>query len=109
MKKFAYIIIVLGLCLIINSLIHSIYDLWHKQDLVINAQKQLAQEQSKNQKLKTQYKYAQTTQFLEQQARDKLFLVKPGEEQVLISQKKLSEQQKADNTPNWQKWLQLFF
>lgn len=109
MRKIAYVVIVIGLILIINSLLRSIYDLWHKQDLVTSAIKQLDFEKQKNQKLKADFQYVQTSQFIESQAYNKLFLVKPGEQQVLISQNSaLNKKIIDDNTPNWQKWINLF-
>lgn len=112
MKKAVYIFIVIVLLLMINGLFHSIYDIWHKQDLLISAQKQLDREKLSNQKLKGELSFAQTPQFLDEQAHNKLFLVKPGEQEVLISPdlKNKNQAQKQDqNVPNWQKWLQLFF
>lgn len=110
MRKIAYVIIVIGLMLMINGLLRSIYDLWHKQDLVTSAGKQFNFEKQRNQKLKVDLEYAKTQQFIESQAYNKLFLVKPGEQQVLISQNSaLNKGIKNDNTPNWQKWLNLFF
>ncbi len=109
MKKAAYVIVIVGLLLIINSLIHSIYNLWQKQDLVTNAQKKYNLELAKNQKIKAQFQYAQTPQFLEEQAHDKLFMTKPGETQVLFSNLPSSEKQKnAAKIPNWQQWIDLF-
>lgn len=112
MRKAAFILIVLVLLFIINGLAHSIYDLWHKQDLLTSAQKELSQEKLQNQKLKAGLSYVKTQQFIEEQAHNKLFLVKPGEQEVLISQvlKNKNQPQKQDqNIPNWQKWLHLFF
>jgi cell division protein FtsB len=110
MKKIAYIFVVIGLCLVINSLIHSIYDLWHKQDLLTAVQKELVLEQEKGKKLKKDYEYAQTQNFIEEQARDKLFMVKGGEQQVLITQTSPRDKSKAKNIfPNWQQWINLFF
>jgi cell division protein FtsB len=112
MKKAVYIIVVIVLILMINGLLHSIYDIWHKQDLVTSAQKQLDREKLLNQKLKGELSYAQTPQFLEEQAHNKLFLVKPGEQEVLISPnlaQKNQAQKQNNNTPNWQKWFQLLF
>lgn len=112
MKKAIYILIVIVLILIINSLVHSIYDLWHKQDLLTSAQNELQKEQLQNQKLKAQLSNAQSSQFIEEQAHNKLFLVKPGEQEVLISQNLLNKnqpQKQAQNLPNWQRWLNLFF
>ena len=112
MKKVIYIGIVIVLLLMINGLLHSIYDIWHKQDLLTAAQKTLDREKLLNQKLKGELSYAQTPQFLEEQAHNKLFLVKPGEQEVLIApdlKSKNGPQKKEQNIPNWQKWLQLFF
>jgi cell division protein FtsB len=112
MKKAAFVLIVLILLFIINGLLHSIYDLWHKQDLLISAQKDLEKERFQNQKLKAELSYAQTPQFIEEQAHNKLFLVKPGEQEVLIApdlKNKSQPQKQAQDIPNWQKWLQLFF
>nr|MBI5455419.1 septum formation initiator family protein [Candidatus Levybacteria bacterium] len=98
--------------LIINSLAHSIFELWGKQDLLISAQKELETEKLKNQKLKAEFSYAKTDQFLDETAHNKLFLVKPGEQQVLISKDlilKTQAQKQKENLPNWQKWLNLFF
>ena len=111
MKKAAFIITVIVLLLIINSLAHSIYDLWHKQDLLTSAQKQLQAEKLKNQKLKAELSFVKSPQFTEEQARNKLFLVKPGEQEVLISQnlKQVSSGQKSqENIPNWKKWIDIF-
>lgn len=114
MKKAAFILIVVVLLLMINGLVHSIYDLWHKQDLLTLAQKELSQEKLKNQKLKGELSYVESPGFIEEQARNKLFLAKPGEQEVLISpdlnkNQVQSAKPSSQNIPNWQKWLQLFF
>ena len=112
MKKAVFIVIVVILLLIINSLVGSIFELWGKQDLLTSAQKELEAEKLKNQKLKAEFSYAKTDQFLEETAHNKLFLLKPGEQQVLISKDLLNKneaQKQKENLPNWQKWLKLFF
>ena len=110
LKKTIFIVVVIILLLIINNLVRSIYDIWSKQDLLNQAQKELAKEESRNQKLKAELSYVQTPKFIEEEARNKLFLVKPGEQKVLIPNKVLETQKKQEKqTPNWQKWFQLFF
>jgi cell division protein FtsB len=111
MKKAIFILIVLVLLFIINGLAHSIYDLWHKQDLLTTAQRELSIEKMENQKLKGELSYVKNQSFIEEQARNKLFLVKPGEQEVLISPdlSQTQAKQQAQNIPNWQKWLKLFF
>ena len=111
MKKVAYILIVFGLVLVINSLIHSIYNLWQKQDLVTSAQKELDKQKQLNQKLKAQIEFAQTPQFIEQQAHDKLFLVRPDQQEVLFSDKPIFSEDNVkmkESVPNWKQWLNLF-
>ncbi len=110
MKKFLQIGAIIILLLVINGLAHSIYDLWHKQDLITVAQKSLENERARNAKLKNDLQIAQTPTFIEDQARDKLFLTKDGEKEVLIPKKEVkSDQIKTPQKPNWQRWLELFF
>lgn len=102
------------LCLaVILGLLSSIYSLWHKQDVLTRTQKQLDLEKAENTKLQKQLKIVSTQDFLEKEARDKLFLVKPGEQEVLISQSLLEKKQekaKEDaQKPNWQLWWEIFF
>ena len=112
MKKAIFIFTVIVFLIIINNLLHSIYDLWHKQDLLTSAKKELEVEKLKNSKLKGELSYVETQTFLDETARNKLFLAKPGEQQVLISKdliKTSSEASSKANIPNWQKWWKLFF
>ena len=110
LKKAAFIITVIVLLLIINGLVHSIYDIWNKQDLLKQAQRELTKEEEKNQKLKAELSYVQTQKFIEEEARNKLFLVKPGEQQVLIPNiASESSRVQEKQAPNWQQWLNLFF
>lgn len=109
MKKVFYLGTIIVLLLIINGLAHSIYDLWSKKDVVAQAQKELEQEKLKNQKLKGELSYVETKEFIESEARNKLFLSKPDEKEVIIP--KIAEKVKPKTEaqkPNWQKWLELF-
>ena len=110
MKKIFFIIIIAILLLIINDLVRSMFDIWHKKDYITQAQKELSFQKQENQRLKSALSYSKTQEFMEKQARDKLFMVKNGEQEVLIQQNEgsqsLSEQ---DNDPNWRRWWKLFF
>ena len=110
LKKAAFLIAVIVLLLVINNLVHSIFEIWNKQDLLKQAQKELTKEEEKNQKLKAELSYVQTQKFIEEEARNDLFLVKPGEQQVLIPNM-ASESAKVPEKqiPNWQKWWDFFF
>ncbi|MCL5113916.1 MAG: septum formation initiator family protein [Patescibacteria group bacterium] len=113
MKKISFIIIIIISIFIINSLARSIYDLWKKQDLIVRAKQDLDKEKEENQKLKSQLSVVGNEQFIEEEARNKLFLAKPGEQEVIIPQELLdankSAKQNKDNAPNWKKWWSLFF
>lgn len=112
MKKLIFVVVVIVLLAIINNLVHSIYDIWNKQDLLTQAQNELSLQQKKNQQLKAGLSYVQSPSFINEEARNKLFLVKPGEQDILIpSQASGGQNQKIPQaqTPNWQQWLSLFF
>jgi len=110
-KKVLYYAAV-ALCLvIINNLAHSIYDLWQKQSVIAQYQAQLEAKEQQNKELKKDLAQAKTSQFLDQQARDKLFLTKPGEEQVIIPNDLLPHAKAVIATkpvPTWQQWVNLF-
>jgi len=112
MKRILYILAIVIAIVIINNLAHSIYDLWSKKDVVVSANKELEKEKKENQYLKTQLNNAQKGGFIEEEARNKLLLVKPGEEQLIIPRELTASESskiKIDNRPNWQKWWDLFF
>lgn len=69
----------------------------------------------KNKDLKAKLDEVKDLRFLEEQARDKLGLVKEGETLVIIPQEKidsilgLSKKIEEIKLPNWQGWLKLFW
>ena len=110
MKKIIFIITVIIFLIIINDLLHSIYDVWQKKDFVTKAEKELSYQKQENQKLKSELSYSQTSEFIEKQARDKLFMVKKGEQRVLVpkdSGEAVGKQK--ESLPNWKQWWNLFF
>ncbi|MBI2195933.1 MAG: septum formation initiator family protein [Candidatus Levybacteria bacterium] len=113
MKKILFAVLTLSLILVIIGLSRSIYDLWKKQDLVISYQKQLAKQKAENQALKQKLSTTNNPKFLEEQVRDNLFMVKPGEQDVIISKELLIGTSSAkpieEEIANWKKWWHLFF
>lgn len=110
MKKVLFIIIVIVLLLIINDLSRSIYDIWQKKDFVTKAEKELNFQKQENNRLKSELSYAQTPEFIEKEARNKLFMVKKGEQKILIpKESKDQEEAKKESLPNWKQWWNLFF
>lgn len=114
MKRVLFLAAIVISVLVINNLAHSIYNLWSKQDLLAKTQKDLETKKKENKELKDQLSVAQSEQFVEKEARDKLFLVKQGESSVILDKKLLEASQSAsgqsqNNAPNWKKWWELFF
>ena len=113
-KKILFLIIIIVSVLISNNLIHSIYTLWQKKDLMVQAQQDLEEEKQKNKELKKQLSLVTDDSFVEQEARDKLFLAKPGEGVVVIPTGVLSAStsvtlKPVETKPNWQRWWETFF
>ena len=106
MKRVGFLIVVIVSLIIINGLIHSIYSLWNKQDLIKDANNRLAEERAENTKLKAKLKEVNSPEFIEEEARNKLFLVKPGESPVILPDlSPTPKPKKEENIPNYQKWL----
>jgi len=113
MRKVLYIIIFIISLFIINNLVRSIYNLWQKHDLISDAQSQLVQERNENAKLKDQLSRVKRVDFVEEEARNKLFMVKPGEKVVLIGDEKKQGNPQDTKTrvaivPPWKQWWNLF-
>jgi len=112
MKKVLFFLFILISFFIINNLVRSIANLWQKQDLVVRAQEDLENHKRENQIIKQKLQQAESPDFVEKQAREKLLLVKQGESEVILP-KELRDGKKEVKTedvkPNWQKWVDLFF
>lgn len=108
-KKIFFAVVIIACMIVIQNLIRSIYDLWNKQDLVIKAQKDLDREKQEYQRLKAQLTFVKSEEFIEEEARNNLFLVKPGESEVIVPEELIKKRRIKDKpeTPNWQKWINL--
>lgn len=112
MKRIVFICFLCLSLVVIYNLVSSIVSLLQKHDVLSSAQQELEKEKKENKELVQKYTYAKSPEFVEEEARNKLFLVKHGESQVILPQealKKKQEPQKAEETPNWKKWFDLFF
>jgi len=114
MKKIFFIGFIIVCLLIINSLARSVFSLWQKQDFIVKAEKELKEKEEENKQIKQELKIAESSEFVEEEARNKLFMVKPGENRVFLP-KELSnlgggsKKTEAKGDPNWKKWWNLFF
>ncbi len=110
-KRISYLVVVFGLVIVNYGLIRSIIDTWNKQSIVKDAKAKLEIEKQESLSLKKQFSYVQSNAFIENEARDKLFLVRPGESEVLIPKDLLSSSDSKVSSlpsPTWKQWLNLF-
>ena len=110
-KTVLLVIIMLALLLIIKNIVGSILTLRQNSRIVTTLKQQEYSEKQKREFLKQQLYFVNTMQFIENQAREKLGMVKPGEH-IVLSAPPVPVAQKltvVDNSPNWEKWWKLFF
>lgn len=114
MKKVLYLLILIISLFIINNLVHSIANLWQKHDLISDAQVELQKVKNEHEKLQDQLNEVKRSDFVEEEARNKLFMVKPGEKVVILGggeEEKTASTQSSSSSPRpiWQQWWQMFF
>ena len=111
MKKLLPIIAIFILLLVIKNNISSIFRTLEDENTAENLKKKLSEEQKESLFLKERLFYVQTDRFVEEEAREKLGLSKPGEYIVIAptSTPLNKERIEIDTKPNWRKWLELFF
>ncbi|MBI5045307.1 MAG: septum formation initiator family protein [Candidatus Levybacteria bacterium] len=114
MKRILYVIIFIFSLFIINNLLRSIYNLWQKNDLISDAVSQLNKEKREYEKLSDQLDRVKKIDFVEEEARNKLFLVKPGERMVILGDVKkegnrTGSESKQYSFHPWGEWIQFLF
>lgn len=106
-----YLIIIIAIYLIITTS-KGIFDLLGSDSKLIRREKTLAALKKERDRLLVEKKKTESPLYLEKIARDKLGLSKPGEEVIVIPPELLADNTPIvveDKSPNWQKWLKLFF
>lgn len=114
MKKLLFFIGMLIALFIINNLIHSILNLSQKNSVIEQAKKELRAQEEENKQLKKELARVKDPSFVEQEARNKLFLVKPGERVVLIPSLLITpvvnvQEVRKHKMPHWKEWYEFFF
>lgn len=120
-RLFRLIIAIISLIILV-TIPRSIMSLWGKYDIVAEREKELVRQRKRNAKLKAEFGYVQSQEFIEREAREKLGMVREGEQIVLLpkSQTRLPdgqvstindqiEQVKEEQIPKWKRWWRLFF
>lgn len=110
--KTIFVLLVIGLLLfLIKNIVGSILSLRQNSRIVTTLSQQEADEKKKKQFLKEKLYQVNTPEYIENEAREKLGMVKNGEH-VVLAPPTLEKKQKTiavDLDPNWKKWWKLFF
>jgi len=117
-KLLTYIIMILSL-VTAGKMARDIYRLWHTEDRLTEAQRELIKEQEEKQQLEQELSQVEGQEWWERQVRDKLLMARPEETVVVVpegvtvlaesKEKAGGSQVKEDvETKPWQKWWQLF-
>ena len=111
MKKLLPIIAIIILLIVIKNNVSGIFITLEDENTAENLKEKLVSEQKKNQFLKEHLFYVKTNQFVEEEAREKLGMSRPGEYVVIAPTSTSLNQEKIeiDMRPNWRKWWELFF
>lgn len=114
LKKIGFFVGLIVAVITINNLVQSIYTMNQKKLLVEQTKQELEKEKKINQQLKKDLAAIKKPQYIEEEARNNLFLTKPGEDVVILPSDYLKtspppKPKKQDTRPNWQKWWELFF
>lgn len=112
-RKIVFFSIILASVFVINSLVHSIFTLWQKNDLIVKAKQELEKQERENRELKKKLADVKKPDFLEKEVRNKLFMAKTGEGVVVLPtdyfKKENQDKKIVDSRPNWKKWWEVFF
>ncbi|MBI2598830.1 septum formation initiator family protein [Candidatus Curtissbacteria bacterium] len=79
---------------------------------VTEAQRQLDEIRRENEALARELEYKKSDEFAEAEIRNKLGLAKPGETVVVLpkdDERRTTNDERKIESPNWQKWWNLFF
>ena len=110
MKKFLPIIAIFILLIVIKNNISGIFKTIADENTAEHLREKLVEEKKGNQFLKERLFYVKTDRFVEEEAREKLLMSRPGEYTVIAptSAPLAKEKIEIDTKHNWRKWLELF-
>lgn len=110
-RLFNWLFLLIFIALSVN-LVRSWWHLESRGDVIKEAKDKLLEAKEKQDELKRDLAKAQSTQFIEKQARDKLNLSREGETVVILPPITPVIEMTPTPTPalaNWQKWVNVFW
>lgn len=89
----------------------SIFSVVQNQKTVTTLSQQVADKKKEHLFLQERLRFVKSNTYVDEEARDKLGLVKPDEHMVLVpvNTTEASAVEQIDTRPNWEKWWRLFF
>ena len=112
---FFWLFVVISLIVLVN-LSRGAVDLHKASDRVENAEREVAELNSKKQELEDDLKWKQSEAFVEQEIRNELYLARPDDVVVMVDEdlyesvEELEQvQREGELIPNWKLWLDLFW
>lgn len=104
--------VLVGLLVTIFGLSQSVVRLIDRKGLLKTKQEELVRLKKEQETLQNKLKIAQTPEFIEKEARERLNLAKVGETIILVEEEETQAQtipKEMTIIPNWKKWWNLFF
>lgn len=112
MKHLIPILIIGVLLFLLRGVVLSINSVVKNQHTIRDLQTELQDKQKDNLFLNQRLQYVQKNEFVENEARERLGMVRGGEVIVLLPSPQASKSQPItyeDKRPNWKKWWDVFF
>lgn len=110
-RLITFLISIISLVFIVN-ISRSIYELWQKGSVLSERQEVRDELAATSEELQKKLAEAESPEFIEKQAREKLNLQKEGEVVVVLPKDLEKTEVEVENEvtiPNWQKWWNVFF
>lgn len=108
-RHVSWTVFVIGIVLIIN-LLRSIYDVVQRGHIVKDTTEQLASVRKEHAELTAEYERVNSPYFIEEQARDKLNMARPGEDVIIVPTIPAPTPTPTPEPPlaNWEQWREAF-
>jgi len=111
--KVVYLSIIIVGLLVSFGLARNLYTAYQNSKLLSDSQRKLQQLKLENESLQQESWQASDPSFIDQEARQRLGLVKPGEVLIILphdtATTAATPTQKIVDEPVWKKWMSLFF
>lgn len=108
-KKIAIICVCIALVVLVKNILTNIFSTHERASILKELQAELKHKKEQEVLLTQKLSVAKTDEFVENEARSKLGLVRDGEKIIVDERLVVAPPQAiAEEAPNWQKWIKLF-